>query len=208
MLSRQFVDRWLAPIGFALIFVGFLSVWLPNKAAGLALLGLEIGEWVKFLPEVQFGQLPVDRRWFYLPPIALGGGLALFSAEWPNTLGTWLIRALALLASSLALPSPPDIINNFADSQPRILWVVGVAILCLLAGWISRSQRLVGILLILLALLAAILPTWTFFTLRPIIANWFQKPVGIGYGLWLNLLGQTALALTGLSLLRKQPSHP
>ena len=59
MSLREFAKRWLAPIGFALIFVGYLSVWLPNKAAGLAMLGLEIGEWVKFLPEVQFGQLPV-----------------------------------------------------------------------------------------------------------------------------------------------------
>ena len=34
---------------FTVILVGYLVVWLPGPAAGLQFIGVELGEWIKFL---------------------------------------------------------------------------------------------------------------------------------------------------------------
>ncbi|MFZ0547082.1 MAG: hypothetical protein WAM60_16675, partial [Candidatus Promineifilaceae bacterium] len=69
MHSRRYYP--LLWVGFTFILAGYLMVWLPQPVVGLSLLGVEMGEWVKFLPQIQAGLLP-DRNLFYLPPILLG----------------------------------------------------------------------------------------------------------------------------------------
>lgn len=67
---------------------------MPGPVAGLQLIGLEMGEWVKFLPQVQAGQINVSRNLFYLPPILLGllfGSTVILATRWP----TWVVRGLA-----------------------------------------------------------------------------------------------------------------
>ena len=64
-------------LGFTAVFVGYLSVWLRGPGAGLSFLGLEMGEWFKFLG------LGPRRDFFYLPPITLGLMLAIWTMTWP-----------------------------------------------------------------------------------------------------------------------------
>jgi len=45
----------LIKAGFTAILLGYLLVWLPHEAAGLSFIGIELGEWVKFLPQVRSG---------------------------------------------------------------------------------------------------------------------------------------------------------
>ena len=54
--------RTLVRLGFTIILLGYFMVWLPNRLAGLSFIGLEIGEWVKFLPQLRSGQISIDRR--------------------------------------------------------------------------------------------------------------------------------------------------
>jgi hypothetical protein len=90
MISRRvYPPLWLA---FTMILAGYLMVWLPQPVVGLSLMGLEMGEWVKFLPQVQAGSLP-DRNLFYLPPITLSLMMIIWTAGWPNRRWqTWAAR--------------------------------------------------------------------------------------------------------------------
>ena len=80
-------------LGLTAIFIGYLTVWLPNELAGLAFLGVEIGEWVKFLPAVQAA------RDYGLTTIALTG---------PEG---GRLRSLA----DLAIPTPAGTIEQVED---------------------------------------------------------------------------------------------
>ena len=206
--SRSIVNLWLIPIAVALIFVGFLSVWLPNKAAGLAMLGLEIGEWVKFLPEVQAGQT-ANRTLFYLPPLTLALSVLLWSAGWRGW-QVWLLRALAVAAATLALPSVPDILDtgNLGEmgERLRVGGVMAVAAIALGVGIFGRfaTSRLAAPILIMIGLIGAILPTYAYFSIRPIIASYLRYTPSVGYGLWLSLLGHLIIIAAGVLLLRQK----
>ena len=63
MMKSDAANQWVAPIGIALTFVAYFMVWMPNQAAALSILGQELGEWVKFLPEVRTGQVSLGRNW-------------------------------------------------------------------------------------------------------------------------------------------------
>ncbi len=79
-------------LGLTAILVGYFLVWLPGPSAGLRLIGIELGEWIKFLG------VGSRRDLFYLPPIVVGLVLGLVAATWPNDRPqTWLARALAVV---------------------------------------------------------------------------------------------------------------
>ncbi len=212
MKRNSAINFWLAPIAFALIFVGYLSVWLPNKVAGLAMLGLEIGEWVKFLPGMRWDAVNnpdplVDRNWFYLPPIMLSAALLLWSTRWRSSGWLWLVRLLALAAATLALPAIPDILNHPRESLPRMSWVVACGVVFLLVSVVGdKFGRIPPILITILGLIGAILPTWAYFAMIPIISDYTRETPGVGYGVWLSLVGHIGLIVLGLFLFRQQKS--
>jgi hypothetical protein len=195
---------WRMPLAAALIVVGFVQVWLPHPAAGLAQSGLELGEWVKFLPEVQQGIAPYSRNLLYLPPVTLGLALVLFSADWPPTLRTWLLRAGAVGVALLALPPLAVIVREpSSEWRLRLGWIVAVGLAALLAPAIGRwPDRLRGLLLVACGVAGGVWPTLAYWGYRPIISTLFAEPVGIGPGLWLNLAGHLLLIAIGLTRLR------
>lgn len=205
MIARRVYPLlWL---GFTLIALGYLMVWLPQPVVGLSLIGLEMGEWVKFLPEFQAGTLP-DRNLFYLPPILLGMMMAVWTTAWPNgRWQTWAMRGLAVLVSLLAFPSIEAI-----RFEPFSEWLLRIGLVGLVGGTAVLSALLdrlpvkaAPFLLLLLALLSLILPTWAYFSMRPVIAELFQTAVGIGPGFLLHFVGNAlVIVAAGLVLLR----HP
>ncbi len=107
MLRTQNQERLLIA-GLTAVFIGYLSVWLPGPAAGLRFLGVELGEWIKFLG------VGAIRDLFYLPPIILGLMLAVLTMGWENgRWQTWLMRGLALLVSLLAFPAYEDLMGDY-----------------------------------------------------------------------------------------------
>lgn len=183
------------------ILLAYFLPWLPHPAVGLRLIGLEMGEWVKFLPQVQSGEVVAGRNLFYLPPITLGLMLALWTAGWPNgRWQTWLMRGLAVFVSLLAFPALEAI-----RDEPNSEWVLrlsligGVALVAALSGLGGRLPAILPWLFIaVLALLGAALPTWAYLAVRPVIADWLRAPIGIGPGVWLNLVGHLGVALVAL----------
>jgi hypothetical protein len=205
MDNRRFYP--LLWVGFTLILAGYLMVWLPQPVVGLSLIGLEMGEWVKFLPEVQAGLLP-DRNLFYLPPVLLGLMMALWTAGWPNgRWQSWAVRGVAVLVSLLAFPAVEAV-----RFEPAVQWLLRIGLVGLvgvtavLSGVMDRlPQRIRPLLLLVLAVAGLVLPSWAYLAVRPVIAELFRTDVGIGPGLLLHIAGNLLVVVTGLLSLLQRP---
>lgn len=184
-------------LGLTAILAGYFLVWLPGPGAGLRLIGIEVGEWIKFLG------VGSSRNLFYLPPIVLGLLLALLTIQWPNSRWqTWLARLLAVAVSLLAFPAVAAITSEpSSEWLMRLSWIgllFVVALMSSVAGQFPGARHWAWALMGLIALLGAILPTWQYLTVRPIVADILQRPIGIGLGVWLNALGCALVALISI----------
>lgn len=81
----------LLPLGALLAFLGYVGPWVDHRVAGLAVLGLDLGEYVKFLPGVRAGATGLWREGFYLPLVAISLTLSLCTwrvdVRWPSARG-------------------------------------------------------------------------------------------------------------------------
>ncbi len=200
------IGDWLTPrtqtrlllLAFTAILAGYLTVWLPNDAAGLSFLGFEIGEWVKFLPQVQSGELPMNRNYFYLPPVLLGAMMALQASRWPNRRPqTWAMRGLAILVACLALPSIDAVrFEPASEWLLRLLLVGCVALLALIGSWLGKLPNTAyWMLMEMAALLGLLFPLWAYVAVWPAVAELWQQPVAFGPGIWLNSAGNLVVIL-------------
>lgn len=77
----------LLPLGALVAFLGYVGPWVDHRVAGLAILGLDLGEYVKFLPAVRAGATSLWREGFYLPLVAISLTLSLCTwrpdLRWP-----------------------------------------------------------------------------------------------------------------------------
>jgi hypothetical protein len=181
----------LLSLGLTAIFVGYFLVWLPGPAAGLRLIGVEMGEWIKFLGVGRARDL------FYLPPIVLGLLIALWTATWPAGWRAWAARGLAVAVALLAFPAVESILG-----EPRDEWLIrlaAVGLVVLAAGWSGLAgrkprPRWLWALMAATALVGALLPTWQYFVVRPVVENILRQPIGVGPGVWVNALGGLLVA--------------
>ena len=192
-------------LGFTAILVGYLMVWLPGPAAGLQFLGIEMGEWSKFLG------VGVKRNWFYLPPLTLALMLLFFTVGWQNgRVKTWLFRGVAVGVSLLAFPALEDLIgpsqSEYLSRVAGIGLVVVVAGLLMILGGQERPllRNLGWGLTAVVGLVGLVLPTLIYLEVRPFASEIMGVPLGYGPGFWLNLLGHaTVLILVILQLAKK-----
>jgi hypothetical protein len=193
-------DQWLA-VAVTVILVSYFLPWLPHPAAGLRLIGLEMGEWVKFLPQVQFGQLSPSRNTFYLPPITAALLLSLMTWHWPNgRWQTWAARALAILIALLAFPAIEALRFDPPETYQQRLWGIGlVAAAAVAVAWGKRLPDWVQVsLLVLVGCAGAVWPLWAYAAARPMIVEWLGTAVAIGIGVWGNFMGHGLAAITAV----------
>jgi hypothetical protein len=203
-LRTQNQERLLLA-GLTAVFVGYLSVWLPGPAAGLQFLGVELGEWIKFLG------VGAIRDLFYLPPIILGLMLAVLTMGWENgRWQTWLMRGLALLVSLLAFPALEDVMGAFRSQyllRVALIGLVGLTvILVTLLGkkLVAKWAWLPWLLLAILGLVGAVLPLWYYVSqVQPYVSNVFGVPVGVGWGLILYTVGCGGVTAVSLWQLKR-----
>lgn len=186
---------WLI-LGLTAILIGYFLVWLPGPGVGLSLIGVELGEWIKFL-----GVGP-RRNWFYAPPIVLGLLLALWTALWPTGgLRPWLARGLAVAVSLLAFPAVAAItMEPRSEWLLRLLLIAAVVLSAGVSALLARQRHDAGIWLAmsLVALVGAVGPAWQYLALRPVVTTALRQPIGIGPGAWLNTLGSLLVVLVCL----------
>ncbi|MDJ0752496.1 MAG: hypothetical protein QNJ45_03185 [Ardenticatenaceae bacterium] len=191
------------PLLFTLILIAYFLPWINHAAAGLTLIGLDVSEWVKFLPQMQSGELP-NRDYLYLPPLLLGGCLAL-STLWvdQSRWQRWLLRFLALGVGLIAFPSFDAI--RFEDAsqwRPRLIWIALLAIWSLLlvpligrfsAG--NGQKLIISSGLLVLALGGGILPAVVLLPTQRVVGEWLNIAVSPGAGFYLSTAGFFVLAL-------------
>lgn len=192
--SHQSTGRvWLPLIGAGLVgLAGYFAPWVAHRASGLIVSGLDLGEYVKFIPQVLSGQIMVRREVFYLPLLA--GSLMASLLASRRTLPRWLRILLGLAAIPLALAMLPPAWSPATLQLPEFRMQIAALLFCLLmvpAVVVTRylPDRLVLILMAALAIPAAILPEWSFLQVRPAVAGLYRQPLRLGWGFWAELLG-------------------
>ena len=94
-----------------LLTLALAAYWLPwidHQSAALKLSGQDLGEFVKFLPQIRRGQVRFPRQVFYLPPFVAALSFVLLSTNRQLGYPRW-VRILILVLAILALPGllPP-----------------------------------------------------------------------------------------------------
>jgi hypothetical protein len=155
---------------------------------------VDLGEFVKFLPAVLDGTLPVIRLVFYLPPLAVAVSVALLIGSRCLSY-SWCIRVLALAGAGLLsvqlLPpawSPASLATQEFRFQAACL---GLCWLLLAGFWLWRMVplRLTALVTALSGLQAAGLCLWQYLLVRPAVDEVYQTTCAIGWGLPVCLLG-------------------
>jgi hypothetical protein len=206
-LRKPWGEILLTIAGLALAVVGYWGPWVDHFTAALVIPGFDLAEYVKFLPEVRAKTLPVTRELFYLPAPAAGLCLALIVGQLHRRLPGWATAPLIALAATLALivAPPPDFVVRFPqDAAMRAEWgrqalLAALAFLAVVAALIWATllpRRVRPILVTLIASVGTAVPLWQFFATRPAIDRVYNKPVTLGWGLWLMPLGFLLIAAT------------
>lgn len=222
----------LLPLGALLAFLGYAGPWVDHRVAGLTILGLDLGEYVKFLPQVRAGTTQLWREGFYLPLVAVSLTLSLCAwrtdVRWlptatdnsltpspspPQTLSLlgWLLTALQVLAAIIAalnlLPpawTPQRMLTpEFQQQSAALLLCLGAVAL---GPFLALLPRLVtGLLVLLLNMWAAVVPVQQFVAVLPEIATLYNHPLVPGWGLYMMLAGLLLLMALGAFLTLTRP---
>ena len=206
-IMRASVVRVLLVMALLVALAGYFGPWVGHQAAALVLTGQDMAEYVKFLPQVRAGELRVLRELFYLPLLAGAIGLVCLAANRRWRYAWWLRGLLALLAVPVALSMLPPAWTPQLMLTAEFRWQAAVMAVCLLLVVLQPLLRRLPPALLeatsaLLALAAAVVPVWQFLRLRPALDAVYNRPVTLGWGLWLMPLGfglfVAVLLLSGL----------
>lgn len=217
--------RWRLDAAAALLSIGLIfmaaaawGAWVVHPSPGLILLGIDLPEYVKFLPAVRSGQLTLTREVFYWPLVVLALGLNLLAlanrGQWPR----WLRGSLALASVPCALallpPAWSPVTFGQAEYRVQVITIAGLLLLSavtLLAIWrqdaavpAARWLRVAAGVLFVMCALVAVVPLLTWQQIQPEIAIVYNHPLNLGWGGWALLLGALYLALGGILLVGRR----
>ena len=195
------MKRWLLPLGLLLALGGYFGPWVAHPVAGLVITGLDLGEYVKFLPVVREGSVVIWRSGFYAPLVAISAA-ALLAAYRADLGYRWWLRfpllALAIVAA-LNLVPPAWTPTRLLEAEFRLqttsllLLLAGVA----LSPFLALLPRLLAAALVtLLAAVGLVAPIYGFFQVLPAIQALYNQPVTAAWGLWLMAVGLLIVVIT------------
>jgi hypothetical protein len=205
-------------LGLALAIAGYFGPWVNHKTAALVLTGQDMGEFVKFLPEVRSGVAPMIREFFYLPPFAAALGLILLMAnkQFAYPLVVRSVMLLAVLGLAWAMLPPvwtPQLLVTAEFHKQTV--AIAFCLLLLIFHPMLRylPSRLTAVALrhaqdiamMVLALLGAASPLWQFFAIREAVNRAYGWPVQVGWGLWVTVLG-FLIVIAGTVSARRGPN--
>ncbi len=190
-------------IGIALVLIGYWGPWVNHKTAALVLSGLDMAEFVKFLPGVRAGTEFVIRELFYLPVLAAALCLALMGSNryWRYPLWARAIMVIvAIVLAIIVLPPYPFILQALGSDEFRRQFSMAAGCLAVIgASLLYRRlpKAVVAGLLIVISLVGAIPPVWQFLSIRSALDRVYGQPIHVGWGLWLMAAGFLVVAGAG-----------
>jgi hypothetical protein len=205
-------NYWLLILALIAGLAGYFGPWVPHKAAGLVVTGIDLAEYVKFLPAVRNGVLQIQREIFYLPLFVASIAASLLAGR--RTLSGWLRVLCGLAAIPLAMfmlpPAWRPSTLTEAEYQIQVLAIFICVILLFPGLLVTRyvPDRISLGLLGILCVAAAIAPFWGFLQIKPEIANLYRETLPIGWGAWLTLIAFLFAAVVCLEeALRRKPAR-
>jgi hypothetical protein len=168
---------------------GYFGPWVNHRVAGLVIMGLDLGEYVKFLPAVRGEQITLWREGFYLPLLAvsLSFSLHVFRQQFRYP---WWVRALLIgVAISAALNLLPPAWTPSRLITPEFRLQIMALRGCLAAVALSPVLALLprrGVALFVVALsgLALWFPIHDFLRVLPGISALYNHPLTPGWGMY------------------------
>ncbi|HEY52437.1 MAG TPA: hypothetical protein G4N94_03170 [Caldilineae bacterium] len=189
--------------GLFLLALGYWGAWLPHPAAGLNILGIDLAEYVKFVPEVTSGQIPIKREVFFYPLLSLAVGLILLGTIHRPALPLWLRAIFVVLAAPTALamlpPAWTPALLRTPEFRQQTLTIVFLLLAALFSPLIHRylPDWWRGALLVLLgAIPFQALIAYT--SLLPALEKLYQQPLEPGTAYYLVAAGAILLGLGGI----------
>ncbi len=198
---------WSASLGVALILAaaGYWGPWVSHKAAALVIPGLDLAEYVKFLPEYRDGRIRVVREGFYLPLLTLSLALSTLSwresVRWPTVLR--VVGWLASISTALAMlpPAWSPAVLRLPEFRPQVI-AIGVCLVATVAVPLWRRWRMAWFAwaIAALSIAAMAVPIAQFLAIRPALDQVYGRPVTIGWGPGVMAIGLLLLAISAVSL--------
>lgn len=184
----------LLPLSALLALLGYFGPWIPHRAAGLVITGLDLGELVKFLYPVQQGDIGLWREGFYAPLAAVSVALSLFAwrreLAYPTAVRLPML-AVALVAAANLLPpawTPGLLLTpEFRMQSVGLVACVGLALVAPLAGLLPLP--LSGLIVLALTGAALYFPLAQFQWILPALADLYNHPLWPGWGPWVMVVG-------------------
>ncbi len=195
--------RWLAIFLAGLVgLLGYYGPWVPHRAAGLVVIGLDLAEYVKFIPEFASGKIAFRREVFYLPLFAASVGASLLASR--RVLPTWSRWLIAFLAIPLALAMLPPAWNPgiLLQAEFRLQSLAIVFCLLLVPGALllrGVPDRPILVVIALMSLTAAIAPAWGFVQVHAAIEALYRQPLALGWGFWVGMGGFLTAAFISIA---------
>lgn len=199
-------------LGLALAIVGYFGPWVDHRTAALVLTGQDMGEFVKFLPEVRAGTAPMIREFFYLPPFAAALGLILLMASkrlaYPLVVRAVMVLAVLGLAWAMLPPVWTPQLLVTAEFRKQTV-AIAFCLLLLIIHPVLRylPLRPSAVVMMVLALLGAGSPLWQFFAIREAVNRAYGWPVQVGWGLWVTVLGFLIVMAGAVTLFENPFDH-
>jgi hypothetical protein len=197
------LQRWALLVGASVVLLGYWGPWVDHAAAGLVIIGLDLGEYVKFLPEVRSGVIALWREGFYLPLFTVSLALS-FHAFRRELAYHWFIQGgMVGVAMIIGLNMLPPAWSPLVLQTPEFcLQTVAIGV-CLTAALFSPFLALlprlpIAIICALLAGAAIWLPVSGFLAVLDAIAGLYGHTLTPGWGMFVMALGLVILGGSAL----------
>ena len=209
---KHHASRFLLPLGLFISGLGGgFAPWIWRESVALQLTGPGLAEFVKFLPEIRTGEIHIQRLYFLLPLWVAMLLLPLVVENRRLALPLWLRGSLRLAIVPLALASlspvwTPAILMAPEFRLQTLLAIAAVGLAVMGSLWRSLPLKLLGMVLIVGAIVAIILPWWQFSLIQASISAAYNHPVSLGWGWWLAVVGLVISMISGIGIVIT-PNH-
>jgi hypothetical protein len=194
---------------FAVLLLAAAAYWGPwvdHDAAALKLSGQDMGEFVKFIPEISARQVRFPRQLFYLPPFVCAICMVLLAANRHLVYPRWLRVGMLGLAVILLPGLLPPVWSHPKEWFATEYRLQGIALalgaMTIMAHGLFRNVSTPTLALILgvLALTGLVPVQWAFWAIKPRVWAVYDTPtIRLGWGLWLGIAAWVGLAISSVA---------